>query len=320
METTTDPPIGNDSPLSYDARRRAVAGRQHRAPLWVKVVDGLLAVLVCGDFANLFQAVETAVRSDYAVILAITVSLTAMCVLIPFLAGKLWRRRARGSSDATYLLVAILLIAWAALLVGITQLRLAVESSALTGAIGMGSGAGSAIASLGAASTGLHTGSAEALTWLLTAMLAASGMVAFASAYAAADPLRDTLRRAESQKIELAEALEDLAAAQQESLLAAERSDDVIKGDTARYEAAQQQVEERARYLKQLVRTRLAEGLRDPASTSLLTQAPVTHQDEGNNEGDNGCARDNDVPASTPTNTTKGALLWEPDPIVSARH
>ncbi|MDR3053075.1 MAG: hypothetical protein LBU48_04370 [Coriobacteriales bacterium] len=278
-ETTQDrwQPVDTHA-LPYDARRRSLIQRLTTVPTWVKVIDALLVVLVLGDCANLFMAIETAMRSDYPVIIAVTISLTGLAVLLPFLAGKLWRRRSRGSSDATYVLVAVLLIAWVALLVSITLLRLAVDGAAAAPA----AATGGSIASLAAttASGSSHPGSANALIWLLSAMLTASGMVAFASAYAGCDPVQERVKRAELQRLELCEAYEELLALQREFRCADAFYQSIVMGDKTRYEARQRQIELRAPYLKQRVRTQIAQQLQDPASTSALAQMPSWTSDE----------------------------------------
>jgi hypothetical protein len=266
-------PAASESPGPlYRTQRRRLLKRQYRSAPWVKVLDALLIVLVAGDFANLFMAVESTLRGGYVVITAITVSLTLLCVVLPFLDGKLWRQRASGSRESTYLLVAVLTIGWIALMVFITLLRLKVDGVAILGGGDTTAtvGSGSAIANLGAASTALRPGSGQALTWLLTAMLFASGIVAFISAWAAADPVRVRSKQLELQRLDMLEAREELLALQEEYHHAEDFLYQVVNGDTERYDAARMQAHHHAEYLKSLVRTHIAEQLGDPSATSIL--------------------------------------------------
>jgi hypothetical protein len=268
----------------YREQRRKLLKRQYRVAPWVKVLDALLILLVAGDFANLFMAVESTTRSSYVVIIAITVSLTLLCVILPFLDGKLWRQRAGGSKESNYLLIVVLSIAWIALVVFITLLRLRADGMAF-GSSSSGGGAaatesGSAIANLGTTSTALRPGSGQALTWLLTAMLFASGIVAFISAWAAADPARVHAKRLELQRLDLLEAHEELTALQEEYRHAEDFLDQVVNGDAERYDAAWMQAHHHAEYLKNLVRIRIAEQLGDPASTSALSHTAERSTDD----------------------------------------
>jgi hypothetical protein len=266
-------PTAAESPAPlYQTQRRKLLKRQYRGAPWIKVLDALFVVLVAGDFANLFMAVESTLRGGYAVIMAITISLTLLCVILPFLNGKLWRQRAGGSDESTYLLVATLTIAWMALMVFITLLRLKVDGAVElgTGDTAATGGSGSAIASLGAASTSRHPGSGQALTWLLTAMLFASGIVAFICAWAAADPVRAHLKQLELQRLDLLEDQEELLALQEEYRHAEDFLYQLVNGDAERYDAAQMQAHHHAEYLKSLVRIHIAEQLGDPAATSAL--------------------------------------------------
>jgi hypothetical protein len=257
---------------SYGTLRRAFIKRRFRCEPWVKVLDALLVVLVAGDFANLFLAVESATRSGYVVIIAITVTLTLLCVMLPFLAGKFWRKRAGGSRESTYLLVAVLTLGWIALVVFITLLRLRTEGVIPSSIGSTAAGGGSAIASLGTASTSLRPGSGQALTWLLTVMLLASGTVAFTSAWAAADPVRTSRRRLEMERLNLIEARERLVALSEEYRHAEGFFEQLIDGDTERYHAMQMQSSHHAELLKSRVRARMIEQLGDPASTTALSQ------------------------------------------------
>jgi hypothetical protein len=272
-------PAGGTGSL-FGKQRRKMLKRQYRGPLWVKVLKVLLVVLVVGDFANLFMAVESAMRSGYVVIAAVTVALTLLCVVVPFLNGKLWRQRAMGSRESNYPLVAALTLAWILLMVFITQLRLSTDGGPVLGIGGAASGGGSAIASLGSTSAALRPGSAHALTWLLTAMLFASGIVAFVSAWASADPVRVRTKQLELQRLDLLETHEELLALQEEYQNAEGYFDQVVNGDVERYEAMCAQTRHHAEYLKSLVRTHIAEQLSDPAATSALLETIERSTDE----------------------------------------
>jgi hypothetical protein len=269
----------NPEPLCREQRRKLLK-RQYRSAPWIKVLEALLGVLVLGDFANLFMAVESTIRGGYLVITAVSVSLTLLCVALPFLDGKLWRQRAGGSPESTYALVAVLTIAWIALITAITLLRLKTEGVVVPSVGDMTTGGGSAIASLGAASTSLRPGSGQALTWLLTAMLFASGLVAFVSAWAAADPTRVHAKRLELQRLDLLEIREEILAAQEEHQHAEDFLAQVVSGDDERYNAALMQTRHHAEYLKNLTRTQIAESLGDPAATSALSHMTERSTDD----------------------------------------
>ena len=84
---------GNRDILAYGRQRWVMLKRRYRQYLWLYAVDALLLVLVLGDFANLYLAVETALRTSELLALMIAVSVTALAVLLPFLAGKLCQHR-----------------------------------------------------------------------------------------------------------------------------------------------------------------------------------------------------------------------------------
>jgi hypothetical protein len=277
--------------LPYVGKRRALIKRRFRLEPWIFVIDALLVVLIAGDFANLFMAVETALRSGYVIIFAISISLTGLCVILPFLAGKLWRKRVCGVAQANYPLVVILIISWLALLVGVTLLRLAVDglgpfaassaldspgvSAGLGGASGGASG-GAAIASLGSAAHAQTSASDIAVNCMLAAMLAGSGIVAFISAWAAADPLREKALQNAEELLARQEAYEELVALKAEYEHSENYYRSLGQGDQQRYNSAQETVELIGTECKHEVRARIASDLCDPASTSAL----ILHQNK----------------------------------------
>jgi hypothetical protein len=287
--------------LPYTRQRREATARHHRVERFVFVIDALLILLVLGDLANLFMAVETALRSSYLVITAITVSLTALCVILPFLAGKLWRQRARKAADANYPMVVALVFFWLVVVAGITLLRLSVDGlgpfaatgalgtaggggAASAGGAGAGAGAaqsGSAFAALGSASHAQSAGSSLALVAVLTAMLGASGIVAFTSAWMGGDPLRRAAREAEVEMVRLQEAAEELTALRTEFAYAEDYYRNLIEGDRRRYEAAQEKAALNTTRLRHRARLGIAESLCDPAATSALLEQPEVGEAQG---------------------------------------
>jgi hypothetical protein len=106
---------------------------------------------------------------------------------------------------------------------------------------------------------------------MLTAMLAGSGIVAFMSAWVAADPLRIRAQKAADEMLALQESLEELGALKTEFASAEGYYQALVNGDLMRYQAAQQVVGLSAPRIKQQVRTSIAKQLGSPAATSALT-------------------------------------------------
>jgi hypothetical protein len=285
--------------LPYVGKRRALIRQRFRIEPWILVIDALLLVLIAGDFANLFMAVETALRSGYVIIIAVTVSLTGLCVILPFLAGKLWRKRACGATQANYPLVAILVVAWLALLVGITLLRLAVDglgpfgttagTAGIAGIAGAPEGAatlstGSAIASLGSTAHAQTSASDIAMNFMLTTMLTGSGIVAFISAWAGADPLRAKALQSAKELLARQEAYEELVALKTEYENSEAYYQSLREGDHRRYNSAQETVELLGTECKHEARASIAGELSDPASTNALISTFVNNKETATQE------------------------------------